>query len=118
MRINCAIGLSELGIHNIRTLIQGLCDKDSALKREVEKILNSKMPIDAIMHFFTSENSSREAQLQSLLALIITILDNKYVVSLQTLEYLTQLQNQIEKQTHNSIQLSQEEFRNHLYILE
>lgn len=117
VRINCVIGLSKMGIHNIRTLIQGLCDnRYDAVKQCVEKILINTMPIDAIMGYFTLEDGFKETQLLSILALVKTILENKYVESLRSLNYLTELQNEIEKLTQNSLQLFNDDFsnRNHL----
>lgn len=93
VRANCAIGLGEIGVHTIRTLLVGLHDEDNGVRSTVEKVIVSTMNINDVITYFSSEGN----QLLSLKIAIKDVLDKKYPLSMFTVNYLNQLLEEIEK---------------------
>ena len=93
VRANCAIGLGELGVHTIRTLLVGLHDEDDGVRATVEKVIVNMMNIGEVVEYFANEGN----QLLSLKIAVKDVLDKKYPLSMFTINYLNQLLEEIEK---------------------
>ena len=80
-RINCGLGLADNGIHNMRTLLLGLQDKNKNVRNAIEKVIIVKMPISEVVNYF-----SNEGQLMSLKLTVKELLDKKNYLQLVTMK--------------------------------
>lgn len=62
--MNCAVGLGELGVHTLRTLLVGLHDENLQVRRTVARVITTKFNIDDILNYYC--DSRRESQRMSL----------------------------------------------------
>ena len=92
IRANCAIGLSENGVHNMRTLLVGLNDENENVRSTTEKLIVVKMDINNVIGYF-GEND----QLNSLNVSIKDILEKNKGLSMFTVNYFNQLLESIAK---------------------
>lgn len=95
IRANCGIGLAELGVHTLRTLLIGLHDNNPAVRQTIEKVIVSQMNIEDIIKHFSQEESGGN-KISSLRIAIREILDKQYPISLFTINYFKQLLGEIE----------------------
>ena len=91
-RMNCGIGLSENGVHTMRTLLIGLNDEDDNVRNTIEKVIVVKMDINNVIEYFSQNN-----QLNSLKISIKDILEKNKNLSMFTVNYFYQLIDSIEK---------------------
>ena len=96
-RINCGLGLADNGIHNMRTLLLGLQDKNKNVRNAIEKVIIVKMPISEVVNYF-----SNEGQLMSLKLTVKELLDKKNYLQLVTMGYLEKLFSTIEEYEENN----------------
>ena len=94
IRANCAIGLGEIGVHTIRTLLVGLHDEEEGVRSTVEKVIVTQMNISDVVNYFVEND---EGQLASLKIAIKDIVENNYPLSMFAKNYLNQLLEEIEK---------------------
>jgi HEAT repeat protein len=94
IRANCAIGLGEIGVHTIRTLLVGLHDEEEGVRTTVEKVIVTQMNIADVVNYF-AENEG--GQLSSLKIAIKDLIENNYPLSMFAKNYLNQLIEEIEK---------------------
>lgn len=93
IRANCGIGLGEIGVHTIRTLINhGIFDSKEYVRTTVEKIILKKMKIEDVVKYFENTN-----QLLSLKLLIGEIIDKNIEVSESFKKYCWKLINTIDQ---------------------
>ena len=68
--MNCGVGLAEIGVQNLRTLINhGLFDSNENVKKGIEKSILKNMKIDDIVKYY--ENANQLLSLKLLLGEII-----------------------------------------------
>lgn len=95
IRANCAIGLGEIGVDTLRTLLIGFHDDDPTVRATVEKIIVSQFAIEDIIGYFSQENSGN--QLLSLKVAIKDIINKKYPLNMITVNYFNTLLEEIDK---------------------
>ena len=92
IRMNCGIGLSEIGVHTMRTLLIGLNDDDDNVRNTIEKVIVVKMDINSVIEYFSHFN-----QLNSLKISIKDILEKNKNLNMFTVNYFYQLIESIER---------------------
>ena len=92
IRINCGLGLADIGIQNMRTLLLGLQDKNQNVRNTIEKVIIVKMPISDVVEYFNNIN-----QLDSLKITVKDLLEKKQFLQVVTVGYLEKLMDAIEE---------------------
>lgn len=92
VRHNCGVGLSDMGVHNLRTIIIGLHDGDEGVRKGLEKVIVNNMPIGAVIAHF-----NKEKQLLSLKISIQDLFDKNISLFHDTQSYFNILLSQIDK---------------------
>lgn len=95
IRSNCAIGLAELGVHTLRTLLVGLHDENAEVRKVVERAIVNQMNIRDVLDYFGQDTTGN--QIVSLKIAVKDILEKNYQLSMFTINYFNQLLNEISK---------------------
>ena len=70
IRMNCGVGLAEIGVQNLRTLINhGIFNSNENIKKGIEKSIVKNMKIDEIVNYY--ENANQLLSLKLLLGEIL-----------------------------------------------
>jgi hypothetical protein len=105
IRINCAIGLAELGPHTVRTLLIALHDDNIQVRKAVEKELVTKMSIADILNAFADKVSQKF----SLKITVRDLLEKDLLLSPATRSYLNDVLVAFERDEQDYIERNREE---------
>jgi hypothetical protein len=105
IRINCAIGLAELGPHTVRTLLIALHDENFQVRKAVEKELVTKFSISDIINAFADKVSQKF----SLKITVRDLIEKELVLNPNTKSYLNDLLIALERDEQDYIERNREE---------
>ena len=103
IRMNCGVGLAEIGVQNLRTLINhGIFDSNENVKKGIEKSIVKNMKIDEIVNYYENAN-----QLLSLKLLLGEILEKNIELTDVFKSFCNKLLCIIDNKVYASTQLRQ-----------